>query len=189
MEDAETKLVIAAQRGDREAFDALLRAHERQLRGFLARRVGAQAVDDVLQETWLAGWIALPRYTRRARFKAWIFAIAFHKCTDYHRARKRGAIEAPLEEADRKGSYQADGYAAAELKQTVQALLAQLPADQREVVEIYYYAELTLAEVARVLDRNLSTVKSQFYRAHALIARELNSSSPLASTYLERRKV
>lgn len=46
------------------------------------------------------------------------------------------------------------------------------------VVEMYYYAELTLPEIALALGRNLNTVKYQFYRAHARAARELQESSP-----------
>lgn len=173
-EERETKLVSEAQRGSREAFDALVRTHERLLRGFLMRRVGANAVDDVLQETWFAGWTALPRYNRRSRFKAWIFAIAYHKCADHQRSRARGVMEAPLEEADRLGVVQRDAYADADLRETVRALLAQLPAEQREVMEVYYFAGLTLAEVAQVLDRNINTVKTQFYRAHTLAAQSLD---------------
>lgn len=169
----EAKLVEGAQHGSREAFDALVRAHERLLRGFLTRRVGSNAVDDVLQETWIAGWTALPRYHRRSRFKAWIFSIAYHKCADHLRSQARGVTEAPLEEADRESVAQRDAYADADLRETVRTLLAQLPDDQREVLEIYYYADLTLTEVAQVLGRNLNTVKTQFYRAHTLAAQNL----------------
>ncbi len=176
-DDSESELVEAAQRGDRRAFDALVRAYERQLRGFLLRRIGSCAADDVLQETWLASWVALPRYTGRSRFKAWLFAIALHKCTDYLRARGRAAAELPLEEADVRGVAQKDWYAAADTKQTVRALLVSLPVEQKEVVELYYYAELTLAEIAELLDRNLNTVKYQFYRAHTQIEQGLNASA------------
>ncbi len=48
-----------------------------------------------------------------------------------------------------------------------------MPGAQREVLELYYYAELTLPEIAAALGRNLNTVKYQFYRAHALAAEGL----------------
>jgi RNA polymerase sigma factor (sigma-70 family) len=62
-----------------------------------------------------------------------------------------------------------------------QALLA-LPEAQREVLELYYYADLTLAEIASALNRNLNTVKYHFYKAHTAVAdllidREDGSSS------------
>ena len=172
-EDTERGLVRAAQGGDRRAFDTLVRTHEDLLRGFLARRVGADAAEDVMQETWLACWGALSRYNGQARFKAWLLGIALHKCQDYYRARGRTAVEMPWEGADQAADPM-DWHAATEERQTVQAVLKQLPAEQREVLELYYYGDLTLAEIAQMLERNLNTVKYQFYRAHALAAQHLH---------------
>jgi RNA polymerase sigma-70 factor (ECF subfamily) len=169
--DPDRELVSAARRGDRRAFDRLASAHEPRLRGFIARRVGAEAVDDVLQETLLASWTALPRFDRRSGFKAWLYGIAVHKCMDHVRRRGRSLPETPL--ADAPDGWQSPEalYAAAELRETVRQVLAQLPSSQREVLELYYYAELTLAEIASALGRNLNTVKYQFYRAHVVVER------------------
>lgn len=172
--DPEHRLVEAAQRGDHAAFDLLTQAYTPLLRGFVLHRVGASAVEDVLQETLIAGWTALPGYTRRARFKAWLFAIALRKCADYHRLRGRSVVEAPLELAEFVADTRADWRGAAEWKQTVRDLLTLLPEEQREVIELYYYAELTLPEIAATLERNLNTVKYQFYRGHTRMERELS---------------
>lgn len=169
---SEQRLVHAAQRGDRHAFDALTRAHVPLLRGYLRRRVGPDAVEDVLQETLIAGWTSLSRYSRRARFKVWLFSIAAHKCADHYRLCGRGVTEIPLREAESMVGHR-DVYEALDWKQAIQNALAQLPDEQRAVLELYYYAELTLAEVATVLGRNLNTVKYQFYRAHAQVEQEL----------------
>lgn len=166
---AEDGLVTAAQRGDRRAFDALVQIHEKLLRGFLIRRVGAEAAEDVLQETWMAAWTALPKFTRQSRFKAWLFSIALHKVQDFHRARGRSPVESLSEETE-AGLTAPDAYAAIDLKHAVQTTLSRLPPAQREVLEMYYYAELTLPEIADALQRNQNTVKYQFYRAHALVA-------------------
>lgn len=172
-EDTERGLVRAAQSGDRRAFDMLVRSYEDLLRGFLARRVGTDAVEDVMQETWLACWSSLSRYHGQARFKAWLLGIALHKCHDYYRAQGRTAVETPWEEADRAAADPMNWHAATEERQAVQAVLRELPVEQREVLELYYYGDLTLAEIAQMLQRNLNTVKYQFYRAHALAARHL----------------
>lgn len=174
--DKEMRLVAAAQRGSREAYDSLIRIHEGQLRGFLARRVGSTSADDVLQDTWLAAWQALPRFSKRGRFRAWLYGIAFHKSIDYHRGRARTPVELPLEETIQAPDMH-DWSASAELRENVLNLVKELPEEQREVLDLYYYGELTLAEVALELKRNLNTVKSQFYRAHAAIALQFEQSS------------
>lgn len=170
--DSEQRLVHAAQQGDRHAFDALAHMHASLLRGYLRRRVGPDAVEDVLQETLIAGWTGLPHYSRRARFKVWLFAIAARKCADHYRQRGKKPTEIPLQEVENL----ADGrnaFEALDWKQAIQNALKYLPEEQREVLELYYYAELTLAEAAVALERNLNTVKYQFYRAHVQVEREL----------------
>lgn len=187
--------IAAAQQGDRRAFDALAGAYTPLLRRFLASRISVNGVDDVLQDTLLAAWTGLPKYTRRSGFKAWLFAIAVHKCTDYYRARGKSANDVPLEQADflpTAPDSRADAYAVVERQMDARAALALLPPEQREVLELYYFAELSLPETAAALNRNLNTVKYQFYRAHTqaeqhLRAMERPDGSPQADITPDRR--
>ena len=171
-------LARAAARGDRRAFDALVHVYEPRLRGFLLCRVGPEAADDVLQETWLAAWAALPSFARRSCFKAWLFGIAVHKAADAGRASGRTSAEAWSDVAGALPPAGPDQFAASDMKRSVQATLARLPPAQREVLELYYYVDLTLAEVAETLGRNLNTVKYQFYRAHVEAADGLREYDP-----------
>ncbi|GAC1407434.1 MAG: RNA polymerase sigma factor RpoE [Chloroflexota bacterium] len=171
LSDPDAPLLSKAMRGDRRAFDTLLRQYERLLKGFLARRVGPEAADDVYQETVIASWVGLSDYAGRARFKAWLFGIAGHKCADFHRTRSKNGWMETSEPPDAPDP--SNAYESIELRDAVKDLLGRLPDAQREVLELYYYAELTLAEIASALGRNLNTVKYQFYRAHAQAANEL----------------
>lgn len=178
-ENAEQRLVRAAQQGDRRAFDALSEIYAPMLRNFLLYRVGQDAVDDLLQETLLAGWTGLPGYHRRAKFKSWLFAIAVRKVVDFYRASGRASNlkVVPLIEAENHVGLQKDWYAVTDWKQSIEVALQKLSVEQREVIEMYYYAELTLLEISQTLGRNLNTVKYQFYRAHTLIGSSLNGAS------------
>ncbi|RYG51479.1 MAG: RNA polymerase sigma factor, partial [Chitinophagaceae bacterium] len=128
-----------------------------------------EAIDDVLQEIWVAAWQALPSYEERSKLKTWLYGICVHKCHDRYRTQRSEARLVPIEDMPL-----VDGRLSVEdaVAQTdaVNRLLGKLDETQREVVELYYYAQLTLAEIASVLDRNLNTVKYQFYRAHAELA-------------------
>ena len=125
----------------------------------------------------MAGWGALPTYRGQARFKAWLYAIARHKCLDHRRAQKQSAAEELSEETPGLPMSE-DAYAAADRAQAVRTALAGLPDTQQEVLELYFYAELTLPEIAELLGRNLNTVKYQFYRAHAQAALALKEYAP-----------
>lgn len=188
---SEAALIASARQGDRAAFDALVRRHESLLRGFLLRRIDAEAVDDLLQEVWLACWSALSRFQRRSCFKTWLYSIALNKCMDYHRAQRRApatqsldgqdgaaaaaAYSGPYGEADLRSPEEL--YAAAEMRESIRRMMDNLPPSQREVLDLYYYAELTLPEIAAALDRNLNTVKYQFYRGHDRIAQQMDDAS------------
>lgn len=169
--DPDTPLLSRALKGDQASFGTLMRKYESLLRGFIGRRVGHDGADDVYQETQIACWAGLARYAGRSRFKAWLFGIAAHKCADFHRSRTQRnweSLESPPNITDESNPYEK-----IELREVIGQLLERLPDTQREVLELYYYAELTLAETAAALGRNINTVKYQFYRAHDQVADEL----------------
>lgn len=175
--DPEMRYIQAAFCGDRSAFDSLVRIYNPQLLGFLARMVGASAAEDVLQETWLAGWSSLRSYRRESRFRAWIYAIAWHKCNDYQRRNLKRLQEEFSDHLPGLPILE-DPFDAADRIHAVRAALSTLPDVQREVLKLYFYAELTLPEIAKLLGRNLNTVKYQFYRAHAHAAQSLQEYAP-----------
>ena len=168
----EQRLVDAARSGDRAAFDTLVYAHQNRLRAFLARRVGPDAADDAFQETLLGAWQAIPRLDLRVRFKTWLFGIAVHKAADLCRSRgRRSEIETALEPVYLEESgYLDSGFRELEQREAVKAIFERLNDDQKQLLEMYYFAELTLPEIATILKRNLNTVKYQFYRAHTVAA-------------------
>lgn len=164
--ESEARLIQAAQRGDQTAFDTLVRAHSDALRRFVARRVPVAQVDDLTQDTWVAAWGSLERYTIRAKFRTWLYAIAANKCRDWHRR----VTESELPE---DAGMVEPAYALLEMRSAVGQALDTLCATQREVMDLYYYEQLTLAEIATVTGRNVNTVKYQFYRAHGEVAHML----------------
>jgi RNA polymerase sigma-70 factor (ECF subfamily) len=171
--DSDGQLVSKAARGDRRAFDALVRTHEKALRGFVSLRVRSEGVDDVMQDVWTACWVAIPKFAGRSRFKAWLYGIATNKCVDYLRAggrRPSSSLDEIGEVADAHRPYDR-----VDDRDAVMAAVETLPDVQREVVQLYYYADLTLPEIAQTLKRNLNTVKYQFYRAHQVVAKELGA--------------
>ena len=165
-------MVRAAKSGDREAFEELIDLYSEPLRRFCLRRVEAGDVDDVLQETWLAAWDGLRLFERDDNFKAWVFSICFKKIQDHWRRHHashphlRMGIPADV-------PYSSKEYARLELQESLSGFWNSCSADQREILTLYYSDRLTLNEISRVVGRNLSTVKYQFYRVHDQAAKDL----------------
>ena len=93
----EIELVRRAAGHDLAAFAALVRAHEGQLRRYLARLAGEEG-DDLAQETLLAAWRRLSQWRGEGSFGAWLRTIATRRFLD--RARRRKIVTMPIEEID-----------------------------------------------------------------------------------------
>jgi RNA polymerase sigma-70 factor (ECF subfamily) len=169
----ESRLVSAARNRDRLAFDRLVSEFTPALRPFISRRVGAGDREDVLQDTWLAAWEALPRFDGGCQFRTWLFSICFHKIQDYWRREQCRPLSEGILDADGRGAYLPREFGSIEVRESIRHIWEACTPAQRELLRLYYADGLTLQEISTVLGRKLSTVKYQFYRAHETAAKLL----------------
>jgi RNA polymerase sigma-70 factor (ECF subfamily) len=178
--DPDGPLVATARAGDVRAFDALVYRYQGQLTQFVRSRLeSAIDAEDVAQEVFVAAWRSLPKFSGRSRFKTWLFSIAVHQCAEAMRKHRR--LKLILGEGTELQQDWADvgwrpdpfdwSMAIAE-RDALRRRLAQLSPAERQVLELYYYAELNLPEISRLLDVNLSTLKYRFYQAHCKLRQE-----------------
>jgi RNA polymerase sigma-70 factor (ECF subfamily) len=175
--------LAAARTGDEQAFAALWRSLHPALLRYL-RVVAPKIADDVASETWLQVVRGLAGFSGdEAGFKSWLYTIARNKVTDA----ARQAARRPIEISD-NGALSApaapDDTAAAVIEQidtqTALALIAQLPADQAEIVMLRVVAGLEVADVARVVRKSPGAVRVTSHRALRRL-RELLQSSETAA--------
>jgi RNA polymerase sigma-70 factor (ECF subfamily) len=168
---SDEELVEACQAGDASAFDVLVGRWEDRIRGAAFRFLGSEEeARDVAQEAFLKAYRALSGFKREARFSSWLYQIATNLCRDGLRRRKTRAtvsLEA-LEEAGpvmvetRPGAH--ERLLERDLAKVVRRAIHALPEEQREVVILKEYQELTFLEIAQTLDVPISTVKTRLYR-------------------------
>ena len=150
------------------AFDDLTQAFEVEIRRFVSRKVHIEAVDDVLQEIWVAAWQGYPDLQDQSKLRPWIYGICLHKCHDHYRSRQKEERLVSISGVELHDPSPSPETAAMDAAR-IQILLKNLDESQKEVIELYYYAQLTLAEISTLLQRNMNTVKYQFYRAHTML--------------------
>jgi RNA polymerase sigma-70 factor (ECF subfamily) len=167
-------LVTRFQRGDRSAFAALVRLWERPLFYYLRRLSPAEAdAWDLLQETWIKvlrgiGSIRDPRAT-----PAFLYATARNLALA--RLRSRGL---PFEDASPADVEPKDGncaFLAFDDAEQVHHALDQLPLPQREAVTLYFLQDLSIDEIARVLDVPPGTVKSRLHYGKQAIRKTIEN--------------
>jgi RNA polymerase sigma-70 factor (ECF subfamily) len=153
------------QRGDEPALNELLERWRPRLFGFLVRRVGDVAAEDLFQETWLRVVRSRDRYDPKRRFSTWLFQIANNLCRDRGRRRK---VEEGYKETVREQVQHDAGRLEApplDLRMDVHRRLAALPERLREVLILRYYHQLPEADIAEVVGIPRGTVKSRLHSA------------------------
>ena len=180
MPPTDEELVAAFQSGDVAAFETLVARWDRKIQGAIYRVLGAgEDSRDLCQEVFLKAYRALGTFKREARFSSWLYQIALNACRDRLR-RRRGRLQVSLEDAGDAldGAQDAapsalDLVEAGELARAVQAALATLPHEQREVIALKEYEGLTFVEIAEALDVPVSTVKTRLYRGLGQLRQQL----------------
>jgi RNA polymerase sigma-70 factor (ECF subfamily) len=169
--------VAAAQGGDRDALDALLRRHHDRVYALCRRMTGNDAdALDATQEALIAIVRGLPRFDGRAAFGTWAYRIATNACLDELRRRRRRP-EPGLPDDERTGPGPRGGEPAFDTgvadRLAVDAALAQLPPEFRAAVVLRDLCRLDYAEIAEVLGIPPGTVRSRIARGRAVLARHL----------------
>ncbi len=169
----ERGLVLAAQRGEREAFSQLVRTHER--RAYAVARaivVNHEDAEDAVQEAFLHAYRALHRFLPDQAFGAWLHRIVANAALDITRRRKvRDADELP----ETVASPFRDPAESSELRERLEAALGQLPARQRSVIVLHDVEGFRHAEIGRMLGIPEGTARSDLHYARSALRVVLGS--------------
>lgn len=163
----EAELLARCHAGDQRAFRRLLELHHQQVyRTAYALTADADEAADIAQETFLKAWRALPGFRGDAALRTWLTRLALNTARDHLRRRRARAILGTLRGgAGRAGD---DPAVVVADRDELRRALGQLSAQGREVVALRYGRDLSLAEIAALLDCPEGTVKS---RLHGALAR------------------
>jgi RNA polymerase sigma-70 factor (ECF subfamily) len=189
---AENDLVSRAAAGDGEAFAVLMRRHN-QLLFRTARSIlksDAEA-EDAVQEAYLRAWRALHAYRADSRLSTWLVRIVINEALG--RLRRTTAKIIPLEAAmvsrdpetqlaltdsPRRGPEQSA--MRAQIREIMEKRIDLLPEDYRTVFVLRAVEEMSVEDVAQVLDIPQATVRSRFFRARGLLRESLASEMDTA---------
>ena len=146
-----------------DEFEKLLVSVRLSVEQFVRYRLPSQAdADDVLQDIYLAAYQSFGQLKNRDAFKAWLISIARNKCNDYFRA-KAAQPEISMEELSGKEfAVNRRGITAAH---TVRETLDLLGSKDKQILYLYFWMEMPLADIAKLLNIPVGTVKSRLFYA------------------------
>ena len=158
-------LVIRAQAGDREAFEALASAAVGRLRAVAWSILGDAALaDDATQQALLGIWRGLPGLRDPARFEAWSYRFVVRAC---YAERRRVPRWLPNSRRDRPSRSPRTRSGSVEERDRLERAFRRLPMDHRAVVVLHHVADLQIDRVAEVLGIPRGTARSRLNRAMA----------------------
>jgi len=173
--ESDLELLMASyQAGDFAAATVLINRLSPQLHRFFVAQAASRAdADDLLQETWLRIHKVRHTYRPDEPVLPWFYAIARHVRVDHYRKTVRTtARERGLEEITKVGAK-----IPAELSQAddLEALLAPLSENQREVIEMLKVAGMSMEEVARATSSSVGSVKQKVHRAYKKLRQSISA--------------
>lgn len=170
--------VTRAQRGEGKAFSELVARYQDRVYRFLLRLThSADDALDLTQDTFLRAYQGIDRWRPEALFKTWLFRIARNVAFD--RLRRAGRVEFVELDEDVDVQDPASGPDAvieiAQRYSQLEAALARLPAEHREILLLREIEEMSYDDIALVLELNVGTVKSRIARARAALLDRMQS--------------
>jgi RNA polymerase sigma-70 factor (ECF subfamily) len=194
----ESQVLAALSIGDvQRAIEALVMGYQHAIVGYCRNMLGGAApeeVEEVAQEVFLAAYEALPRFQQQASVRTWLFAIAHHRCVTHRtRTTRRRHLAADYRSASVAAVHPTPAVppdlalleVAREMRHEqhcalVVQSLQRLNKQSRELLMMYYYAELSMADMAKKLwvsettiRRRLRAAEQQLKRMMATIGQEL----------------
>ncbi|MFN2299590.1 MAG: RNA polymerase sigma factor [Anaerolineales bacterium] len=175
MVEIQKEWLLAARKGDVDAFGRVVEAFQRPVFNLCYRMLGnREDAEDAAQESFWRAFKGLKKYDERRSFGTWMLSIAAHHCIDRLR-RKRPVIlslESLLPEQDapdRHPGPESQTYRKQQ-QEEVQQLLQVLGWEERSMIVMRYWHDMSYEEIAHALRVSVGAVKSRLHRARKTLA-------------------
>jgi len=178
MDETDEQLVSLSLTGDAAAFGILFQRHGPVVHSYLARRVGRQEADDLLSEVWLRAFRGRAGL-RGSNSLPWLFGIAHNVVSAHWRRGNRPALPLPLHDAPDPWPDTDDRLVAQAQQESIRRALAILSDNDRDVLLLVVWEQLTPSEAASALGLPQGTARSRLHRALSTLRQEGADNSPI----------
>ena len=187
---SEKELVKSAQKGDFDAFVALVDMHKAKVYGMVRRLAGnEQDAEDIMQDTLLRAIDKIDQFRAESSFGTWLYSIALNMARGQFAKSKQADLK-PLEEylPGRGAEHQHEGSPLFDWRDPHQLLendqlrtiindaISELPYKYREAFLLRYIEELSVKEVARLTKQSEASAKSRILRARLALRERLSDT-------------
>lgn len=183
-QNVDQALVEQVQKGDKNAFNLLVKKYQQKVMNLVSRYVKNQAdVADVTQETFIKAYRALANFRGESQFYTWLYRIAVNTAKNHLMAgsRKPPGSDIEVEEAEFYDSGEALRENASpekllltnEIRELIFKTIDQLPEELRIAIHLRELDGLSYEEIANVMDCPVGTVRSRIFRARDAVDKKI----------------
>lgn len=167
------ELVRAIQEGDVLAYEQLVTRYEHRLLSFAYRIVGShEAAEEVVQDALFAVYKTIDRIDTARKFSSYVYEITKHAAISYlRREHHTMTLDESVSIDGEKAMYENLGRS--ETQGKVREAVQSLPQKYRDVLQLYYFDELSYEEIAKKLDVPINTIRTHLRRAKSELAKRL----------------
>jgi RNA polymerase sigma-70 factor, ECF subfamily len=164
---ADELLIGRIARGDRLAMQVLFARHHVRIYRFVLRLLRDEmAAEDVISEVFLDVWRQASRFEGRSAVSTWLIAIArFKALSTLRKRREQGLDEETMEAIEEPSDNPAVAIEKVDKGEKLRLCLAALTREHREVIDLVYYHEKSVEEVAQIIGIPENTVKTRMFYA------------------------
>ncbi len=166
MMDQDTIWIRKIASGDRASFEELFRAYHRRVFGYIFRMIGETTrAEEITSDVLFEVWKGAVQFGGRSRVSTWIFGIAHHKVIDEIRRRKIETTPLVPDEFVDPSENPESGAIRESQREHLRATLARLTPEHREVIELAFFQDCSVEEIAGIIQCPASTVKTRMFYA------------------------
>ncbi|RPF53493.1 RNA polymerase sigma factor SigW [Aquisalibacillus elongatus] len=178
------QLIKQVKKGNHEAFGEIIDNYQHAIYQHCYRMLGNHHdAQEMTQETFVRAYTNIQTFKKKNKFSPWLYRIATNLSIDWMRKKKPIHIldqpvredqqQTLLDQINSEEKTPEERFETKELNETIQEVLLTLPTKYRSVIVLRYVRDLSLQEIAEVLDLPVGTVKTHLHRGREALREKL----------------
>lgn len=173
--DPDNQYIEETLKGNTKAFGLLVDRYKHMVYTLAFRIVkNKEDAEEAAQDTFVKVYNRLSQFKGDSKFSTWVYKIAYHGSLDVLKKRKRNVETLEIGTFKEKGSgvsaYGGQDIDALERQRVIKHAIEKLPPEDSSMITLFYYEELSLEEISKIMDISVNTLKVRLFRSRKRLA-------------------
>ncbi|MBC9794732.1 RNA polymerase sigma factor [Sinomicrobium weinanense] len=167
--------------GDASAFAPLVERYKDMVFTLAVKMLrDREEAEEVAQDVFVTCYCSLSTFKGRSKFSTWLYKIVYHRCLDVLRGKKKYVVSDDIDaviEVEEKELNALQQIVENDRNEAIRKAVRLLPEEDQVLIWMYYFDELTVKEIAKVVHLSEANVKVKLFRSRKFLYRLLQNNS------------